>query len=919
MKRLFELVALHRWTTIGAVLAITAVAALQIRHVEIRISAESMLEKGTPFWDYLVNAESKFGDQENVILILGDAALFDGDNIERIRLLVTRLSDIPGVSRTSSLFNVRNLKAIDGTIHAKPFLPAAPGSSPGARETLIADALGNPLVAGNLISEDGQTIAINIHTENRQNDAQFDRAITDAVESLISPLRTHLKTVYQVSSASLRSELTEQIRTDQRIFLPASILVLLTTLAISLRRLTAALIPLVTAGISVIWTLGFMGWMGIPLNIMTSIVPALVVIIGSTEDIHLLAEYAAGVRTHRSRREAISWMGQNMGVAILLTFITTYLGFLSISLNDIELLYQFGLIASTGLLFNFLVTVTLVPAMLSLFGHRRSSTGKFRRRQVWIQNVAIALVQFSLRYRLSVLLIAGALAIVAIGMASQLRINNNLLDYVDPASELRRNIERTHQEIAGIHSFSIIVESGIDNTFQQVRYLEELRKIQAHLATQAEFDRSFSIADFIALIDRVMSDDDDQENRAALVLPESDDIVREYLSFIRHDDIVGFVSDNFDSARILVRHNISSSQQLNAALRELEEYIQNHSDRALTIGVTGKSVLSNKAIEQMAYGQLQSLFLVGAAIVTLVSMLFISLRAGLIALLPNLFPVVFLFAVMALYGIPFNAGTSMVAVIALGICVDDTMHVMSRFHEELKRHDDRNTALEAMIRSESVPIFSTSLALAAGFSVLALSSFAPMVHFGLLSAMVILTALITTFVLTPLLLASGKLLTVWDLLSYRVQKEALLKAPLFEGMYVWQIKQILLSSEVRHIKKGERIIQQGTPGTEMFVILEGAVEVTLEAKDATPMRLRTIHVGQLFGEVAPLSGGSRTSDVTAITECQLLVLSWRRMEKLTRLHPRIAFRLFRNLTRITGSRLRHTTEYAGSERPSGSG
>ncbi len=176
----------------------------------------------------------------------------------------------------------------------------------------------------------------------------------------------------------MRSDLTAKIRADQQVFLPLSVLVLLLTLALSLRRATAALMPLVTAGVSVLWTLGFMGWLGIPVNIMTSIVPALVIIIGSTEDIHLLAEYAAGVRDGLGRRAAIGRMADNMGVAVLLTFVTTYLGFLSIALNDIQLLYQFGLVASSGLFFNFVITVVLVPVMLRFIGHRKARADRPR-------------------------------------------------------------------------------------------------------------------------------------------------------------------------------------------------------------------------------------------------------------------------------------------------------------------------------------------------------------------------------------------------------------------------------------------------------------------------------------------------------------------------------------------------------------
>jgi hypothetical protein len=254
----------------------------------------------------------------------------------------------------------------------------------------------------------------------------------------------------------------------------------------------------------------------------------------------------------------------------------------------------------------------------------------------------------------------------------------------------------------------------------------------------------------------------------------------------------------------------------------------------------------------------------------------------------------------------------MVAAIALGICVDDTMHVMVRFHEALKQHDGRQAALTAMIRAEAVPIAATSIALAAGFTVFATSSFEPVAQFGLLSALVILIALIATFTLTPLLLGATELLTVWDLLSYRVQKEALQRAPLFRGMRVWQIKKILLASEVRHFGAGEQILREGEPGSEMYVVLEGVVEAR-QRRDGAVKRLRHMGIGELFGEVGPLSGSRRTADVVAAEEARVLVLSWDRIDRLTRRFPILAFRLFRNLTRIIGQRLRQTREYSSVE------
>ena len=777
--------------------------------------------------------------------------------------------------------------------------------TPDEAARVRADATRNPLVRDNLISTDGRTLAINVFLERRVGDTSFDHNATEAIEQTIAAFAGQLEAVFQIGMSAIRADMTERIRRDQRVFLPLAVLVLLLTLAFTLRRVTAALLPFCTAGLSVVWTLGFLAVTGIPINIMTSIVPALVVVIGSTEDIHLLAEYAAGIREGQERPAAIGRMADNMGRAVLLTFVTTYVGFLSIALNDIQLLQQFGLAASTGLLFNFVITILLVPVILCRFGHRHKDGPPSRGGLSPFQRLAIGLMLRLRRRRKLVFAGAAIVTIAALLAATQLRIDNSLLDYLGEDSPLRINAERLHNELSGVHTLSIVIDAGIENTFLQVNYLEQLREIQRLVDDLQLFDRSFSFADFVVLLNRVMASDDG----AGMELPESDDIVREYMLFIRPDTVSSYVSADFSRARVLVRHNITSSDRLNRAVTALQAQIEANVNPVLHVEITGRSLLSDRAVGEMAYGQLKSLLLISVVIVCLVSVLFVSIRAGIIALLPNLLPVAMLFGLMAMFGIPLNAGTSMIAAIALGICVDATMHVMSRFREELKLHTSRKAALCSVLKAEADPIFATSIALAAGFLVFATSSFQPVVHFGVLSAVLILVAVLATFVLTPLLLSTSELLTVWDILSYRIQDRALRHSPLFSGMYVWQIKKLLLASDIRRFAADDRIITQGDRGTEMYLLLEGVVEARKWQPDGSIEPRRRIDIGELFGEVAPLSGGVRTADVVAVSDCRALVLSWRRIERLTHLHPILAFRLFRNLTRIMGKRLTQTREY----------
>ena len=904
MKHLIHTASRYPWFFIAGLALITALAASQLHKLHINISAESMLEKDTPAWHYLQRSNETFGSDSITVIYVEDEALFSPPKLAALKTAIDALEQLPFVQRTSSLFSSRNVKNVDDEISTRYYLEELP-STPEEVVQVRADALANPLLKRNLISADGRALAINLITEKQPHDPAFDQRAAAAIDEILQPLRAELDNVFQIGNASVRNALTGRILQDQRTLMPLSLLVLLFILVVSLRRLSGAIIPLITAGLSVVWTLGFMAWLDIPVNIMTSIVPALIIVIGSTEDIHLLSEYLAGVRKGLDRHGAIQYMTDNMGLTVFLTFITTYLGFLSITLNDIELLYQFGLITSSGLLFNYLITVSLVPILLRVMGEKTPGPARSVQRNTGIyQRFALFVLRIVRQHKLGSLVIIVSVAALGLFGTTQLRVNNNPLDFLEKSSPIHAQKDRVHREMSGIHTFSIVVESGIDDTFLQVKYLEELQMIQQQLDDMGVFDRSLSFADFIAYLNQVM------EEASEPYLPDTSDIVREYMLFIRHQTVKSYVTESFDKARILVRHNIGSSEQLNAAIAELEAFVDREIDPALRVTVTGEEILSNQAVDAMANGQLQSLILVGIAVVIVVGLLFVNPRAGLVALLPNLFPVIVLFGVMGFLGISLNAGTSMVAAIALGMCVDDTMHAMSRYHQQLRIDKDSDLALTAMVRAEALPIFTTSVALAMGFGILAFSSFIPVAHFGMLSAMVILLALLATFFITPLLLGSAELLTVWDLISLKVRNEYLKQSPLFQGLNLWQIKKVLLASEIRNFNTGEQILTEGEEGTEMFVVLDGQVDACKTDEAGSVQCLRKIGAGEIFGEVAAFAGGKRTADVIARRDTELLVLSWDSIDKLSRLFPFITFRLFRNLSSILGSKLAETKDFA---------
>ena len=201
---------------------------------------------------------------------------------------------------------------------------------------------------------------------------------------------------------------------------------------------------------------------------------------------------------------------------------------------------------------------------------------------------------------------------------------------------------------------------------------------------------------------------------------------------------------------------------MNDALAELDTFLAGNIDLGLDVNFTGASILTGKATDQMATGQMRSPGVMLFVIFTVISLLFLNARAGVIALISNTFPVIVLFGAMGYMGIPLDTGPSIMAAIALGICVDNTMHFMVRYKCELNRQSNEAAAVEAALRGEAISVTASSLVLCLGLGTLGFSSFTPVAYFGLLSAMVVFLAYYANFLITPVLLTTTRLSAAWN-------------------------------------------------------------------------------------------------------------------------------------------------------------
>lgn len=601
--------------------------------------------------------------------------------------------------------------------------------------------------------------------------------------------------------------------------------------------------------------------------------------------------------TEDPRGEAIRYMAHHLGMPIVLTVLTTVLGFASNLFAEIGLIRDFALASTFAMLANGVITMLLVPILLSVLGPERRSKLEESAARGMPDRIMSVFRHYQTHHPRATLGITALLCVFFVYEASHLYVTNDPLSYFSPDRPLIQDTRRIHDDLAGIKVFFIALDAGAEGSFQRPDNVAKLAEIQKFMDKQGVFDRSISLADHLAYVNREF-----HGGYAHLALPKTRQLIAQYLIFFQRGDLDSYVSHDFSRANIIVRHNIGDSHTLNGHIRELEDVVASIAGPDIMVNIVGENLLVNNAAEILMVGQVKSLFTLLFIIFLIMATMFTSFKGGVIALIPAVIPIAMMFGIMGLLDIPLNPGTAMVAVIAIGIAVDGTIHLLARYNEKCRRTSDYIAAVNEAVEEESIPLIISSLALALGFGILLFSNFTVVAQFGALAAATMLFSIFANLMITPIVMARVRLVGLYQILAMKVDREVLENSQLFRHMTEYQRRKAILISELNEFEAGELLVEQDTIGRSMYLILTGEVQVV--RRDGETQRvLATLRPGQTFGEIGYVHEMRRTADVRALTDVTALRFDYERMEKDLKFFPSIVAKLNFNISYILGERL----------------
>jgi hypothetical protein len=842
-----------------------------------------------------------FGSDNRTLVYVRDPDLWTPEKLRVLERLHQDLVGLPAVARVDSLFTLRSVRSEGGELVARPLLGQAPATGEEAAAAAAA-ALANPLVAGHYLSPDGRATALVVTVRNPEDGTAGEDRVDQVLDQALAPYQGEFARLFHLGPPRIDAELQESLYRDLRLLAPLAALLLVATILVFLKRPFAALVPLVTSALSLLWTFGLMGWTGLPVSILSAMLPSLVVVIGATEDTHLMAGYLRGLTAEPGdgdrRAAATRFMVRHLGVPMVLTVATTAMGFASNAVSGIGLIRDFSLAAAFAILANGLITLLLVPLLLNALGPRRGLPGLDGGTRGF---TALVLRVFGAGQRhlpRAIITVTVFLCGFFLYHAAQLSVTNDPMTYFRADRPLLQDARELQRDLAGMKVFYISLEAKRDKAFLEPDNIARLTAIQQFVDRQGIFDTSVSLADLLVQINQAARGGDPLYAR----VPVTRELVAQYLLFFHRRDVEALVSHDYRRANIVVRHHVSDSATLNRHVRELKGVAQDIAGPGIDAWVLGENLMVNAAAESLMVAQVKSLGVLLAVIFLTMSAMFTSFKGGLIALVPSVVPIILMFGSMGLLGIPLNPGTAMVAVIAIGIAIDGTIHLFSRYNELSRRTADYAAAVDATVREESLPVLATSLALALGFGVLLLSDFTLVAQFGALSAATMLFAVFANLLLTPIIMSRIHLVGLHQILTMKMRREVLEGSPLFQGMNSYQIRKAILISELHEFDAGELLVEQGTMGRSMYLVLSGEVEVVHRA-GGRERRLTVLEPGQVFGEIGFVQETERTADVRARTPVEVLRFDFDKIRKDLKFFPRIVSRLNLNISCILGERL----------------
>jgi len=744
MRKIIEWIVNHPWLVIGLVGVITLLFLAAIPRLTTLADFKEYISKGDPAIAAMDRAEERYGSQTFfMVAIETEDTVFKAETLEKIKEMQREFEGIIGVDEVTGPLNAQ---VITGTEAALVVGPAAPNKevprTPEEMEEYKQRVLNSRMLKDYIIASDGKAAAISIKLKPDADEQAVAKQVVAIVEEYEGPER-----IYIAGLPYMHAILNETMSKDLMILLPVVILVIIVVLYLSFGSLRGVLLPLLVVSLSVIWAMGAMALLHVPITLISFILPVILMAIGIAYGIHVLARYYEELAQGKSKREAVVETARQMLSPVVMAGLTTMAGFLSFSSSFLIPQRQFGIFTALGVFAAMVLSLSLIPALLTLLPNPKRGPAQEGplSRVLHFFNWLVA------RHKKMILIIAVVVFIAMAFGTSLVRVETSEKEFLGEDHPVVQALSVMDNHFSGSEQVLIEIDTGKRDGLKDPALLKRIVTLEEWLKTKPEvkINKTISLADLVREMNQKFHADDP----SYYVIPDDRRLVAQLLLLFTFQggDLGNMALGDFSAGEVTGFYRAVGSSAIVKLDREVQEYLQrNFPDvRVEMVGSTrvAASFLS-KIVNSQILNLLSSFIAAGLIVVLLMG----SLTAGMLSLIPLMMTVIINFGMMGFSKKPLDIATLMVSAIAIGMGIDYAIHFISRFQREFRPGRDVELALRRTFQTTGRGITYNALALALGFGVLLFSTFKGTANFGLLVAMTMIISMVSAFTVIPAIL-----------------------------------------------------------------------------------------------------------------------------------------------------------------------
>ncbi len=710
-----------------------------------------------PAFIYSDQAAEWFDIKDGIIIAVENPnGIYNTGTLTKIKQLTKDLQKMDEIEKhdVTSLYTADNIVGTDDGMDVKAFYKRVPNTQ-GKLNELQEKVRSNGMVYGRLVSEK-ETVSVIIA---RINDDVFTQEFYNEILELAHSYEGD-ENIHVAGRPIVEGTMAVLGPADMKKMVPIVLTVIILILLFLLRSVKNTILTMIVVLFSTIWTFGLLAVVGIPIYAVFTTIPVMLIAIGVADGIHLFShvDLFRVENPTASKMDTIKNMIQEMWKPVVMTSVTTAVGFISLLTSQVYPIKYFGIFTAFGVLVAMVLSLVLIPAGMMIVG-----LPKVRKIRVHSKNDKQAVVfahSFAsglLKYKKYTLGITALIIVLSIFGTSKVWINSSFLDKFEKNSDTVLTDKFINENFGGTSTLNLVLESSEKGIFKSPAILDIVDKMQSDVESIEVVGSSFGLTDYLLRMNKVMHADDESYN----IIPETSDLIAQYLLLYEMSgdpENLWQVTD-FDYQKLNVTFQLKSddSKSINAAMGRIESYRDEFKSLNIEMNFAGSGYKALVFTDLILKGQVASLLMSLVIVAVLLSFMFKNVVAGLTGTVPIIITAAISFGVMGLLNIPLSTTTALMSSISIGIGIDYAVHFIDRYRENTKKTKNMELAIQRTMHHSGRAIVFNAAVVIAGFMVMLFSVFPPNRELGFLVSLNMFTSFVGTITVMVLIIEQKKL------------------------------------------------------------------------------------------------------------------------------------------------------------------